>query len=131
MTEDAAAYLAKARALTKAANEAQDAGLWTSIPHLAYYAMFHAAIAALLASDASVSTNHGRLVQRFGRWAQERFAEDGRRAHRALSEAYSARVSIDYDPYRLEPDIAEEASAVMDDLAFVLDLCAGVVEPPE
>ena len=44
----------------------------------AYYAMFHAARAALLAVDGSASTNHGRVVETFERYGEASGARRGR-----------------------------------------------------
>jgi uncharacterized protein len=60
--------------------------------HGAYYAMSHAARAALLAVDGSASTNHGRVVDPFKRMVRRRRLAGGRAHAVALEAAFELRM---------------------------------------
>jgi predicted nucleic acid-binding protein len=64
--------------------------------HGAYYAMFHAARAALLAVEGSATTNHGRVVETFGRMVKRRRLSGGGGHAAALEAAFELRMKADY-----------------------------------
>jgi uncharacterized protein (UPF0332 family) len=67
------------------------------VVHNSYYAMFHAARAALLAVEGSASTNHGRVVEAFARMIkQKRLGKIAEGLGRTLSRAYELRAEADY-----------------------------------
>ena len=77
--EHAQVALGKAERFARAVAGTPD-DRFEGVVHGAYYAMFHAARAALLAVEGSASTNHGRVVETFRRWSRRRRAKAGRRA---------------------------------------------------
>ena len=64
--------------------------------HGAYYAMFHAARAALLALESSASTNHGQVVKAFKQAMRRRRIKGGREHAAALAGAAELRMKADY-----------------------------------
>jgi len=64
--------------------------------HGAYYAMFHAARAALLAVEGSASTKHGRVVDAFKNLVKRRFRAEAARHAASLIWAYRHRITADY-----------------------------------
>lgn len=63
--------------------------------HGGYYAMFHAARAALLAVEGSASANHGRVVETFARMAKGHRVKGGREHGTALESAFQLRTEAD------------------------------------
>jgi uncharacterized protein (UPF0332 family) len=94
--EHARAAMAKAeRYAEQAAQVAPQA--YETVVHNSYYAMFHAARAALLAVDGNASTNHGRVVGAFEDMVRRRrLGRTARGLAQTLADAYKLRVEADY-----------------------------------
>lgn len=87
-------------AMDKAERFAEQAGqalpqAYETIVHNSYYAMFHAARAALLAVEGAASTNHGRVVEAFKSVRRQRI-RGGREHAAALEAAAKLRMKADY-----------------------------------
>jgi uncharacterized protein (UPF0332 family) len=80
------------------------------IIHTAYYAMHHAARAALLRARGSASTNHGQVVTAFAALAKQRHGARGLDYSRILSAAYDLRILSDYG--RAGRDLTGDAVAL-------------------
>jgi uncharacterized protein (UPF0332 family) len=89
--------------------------------HAAYYAMHHAARAALLGARGSASTNHGQVLSAFAALAKQRHGTHGLDYSRALSAAYDLRVLSDYG--RAGRDLNGDAAALQQQLREFLDYC--------
>lgn len=92
-----------------------------AIVHLAYYAMFHAARAALLREAGSAPKKHASVIGQFGHAVRERSVALRQAGHN-LKEVEKSRIIADYDDVRaISAKDAQEALARA--IAF-LDLCA-------
>ncbi len=121
--EHARTALAKAERCAELAAETADER-FEGVIHGAYYAMFHAARAALLAVDGSASTNHGRVVETFERMVRRR--RPGRAAIRLrlFSDAYKLRAEADYG----SKDLTDAGRQLRERVAPFLVLCVNLVE---
>ena len=91
----AAELLLKAESALASARRDFDAGDLDGAANRLYYAMFHAARAALLSAGESAQGKHGTIIGRFGR----RFCKDGplpAEFGRLLNEAQELRIQGDY-----------------------------------
>lgn len=108
MTIEIGQRLNKARRLVrvaKAYNPTTDA---EGVAHHAYYAMYHAATAVLLAREGDYPKTHAALVSRFGLLVKD-LSVAARDQGRALRQAYELRLLADYDAGA--KDLAERATA--------------------
>jgi uncharacterized protein (UPF0332 family)/predicted nucleotidyltransferase len=93
--------------------------------HGAYYAMFHAARAALLAVEGTASTNHGRVVETFGRMVRKRrLGKAAADLAQTLKDAYELRAKADYDSI----DLTEAGRQLRERVAPFLAFCRARVE---
>jgi uncharacterized protein len=92
--------------------------------HGAYYAMFHAARAALLAVEGSASTNHGRVVETFGRMVKRRRVRSGGGHAAALEAAFELRMKADYG----NEDLTETGRELRAQVGPFLVFCRKLVE---
>jgi uncharacterized protein len=92
--------------------------------HGAYYAMFHAARAALLAVEGSASTNHGRVVDTFKAMIKRRRAKTGRERATALESAFELRMKADYG----SEDLTQPGRELRDRMGPFLVYCQMLVE---
>ena len=92
--------------------------------HGAYYAMFHAARAALLAVKDSASTNHGRVAETFGRMVKRRRAKAGQGHAATLKAAFELRMEADYGT----DDLTEVGRELRAQAASFLEFCRDLVD---
>jgi predicted nucleotidyltransferase/uncharacterized protein (UPF0332 family) len=92
--------------------------------HGAYYAMFHAARAALLAVDGSASTNHRRVVETFQRMVRRRRLAGGRDHVVALEAAFELRMKADYG----SDDLTAAGRQLRNQVAPFLEFCTKLVD---
>jgi uncharacterized protein len=93
--------------------------------HGAYYAMVHAARAALLAIQGTASTNHGRVVASFARMVERRkLGQDASDLAQTMTEAYKLRADADYT----NKELTEQGKALRARMRPFLALCAKLVE---
>lgn len=98
---------------------------YETVVHNSYYAMFHAARAALLAVQGTASTKHGRVVATFARMVERRkLGQEASDLAALLAEAYKLRAEADY---RTE-DLTAQGQALRAQMRPFLALCAGLVE---
>lgn len=110
MSHDAEAALAKARSTLHAARVLLDENLADTAASEAYYAMFHAATAAL-AEEQLTYSKHSAVIAAFGR----EFAKTNvlpRELHARLREAFAMRQRATYD-YQIEIP-SDEAEALVE-----------------
>jgi predicted nucleotidyltransferase/uncharacterized protein (UPF0332 family) len=100
---------------------------YETIVHNSYYAMFHAARAALLAVQGSASTNHGRLVETFARMVRRRRLKGGAERAAALESAAELRMKADYG----NEDLTEAGRQLREQAGGFLDVCRGLVDKAE
>jgi uncharacterized protein (UPF0332 family)/predicted nucleotidyltransferase len=92
--------------------------------HGAYYAMFHAARAALLAVDGAASTNHGRVVETFKPMVRRRRLAGGRDHAVALEAAFELRMKADYG----SDDLTAAGRQLRNQVAPFLEFCTKLVD---
>lgn len=92
--------------------------------HAAYYAMHHAARAALLRARGSSSTNHGHIIAGFAALAKQRHGEEALQYRRLLGAAYDLRVLSDYG--RAGRDLTGDAAELQRQLGGFLDYREGI-----
>jgi uncharacterized protein (UPF0332 family) len=92
-----------------------------SVIHGAYFAMFHAARAALLAVQGTASTKHGRVAASF---AQLSAAQDTAAQASVLAKARDLHANAHHGT----EDLTQEGQALRAQMRPFLALCAGLVE---
>ena len=97
---------------------------YETIVHNSYYAMFHAARAALLAVEGSASTNHGRVVETFKEMMRRRRIKGGRDYAVALEGAAKLRMKADYG----NEDLTEAGRRLRDQIESFLGFCGKLVD---
>jgi uncharacterized protein len=97
---------------------------YETIVHNSYYAMFHAARAALLAVEGSASTNHGRVVETFGRMVKRRRLMGGGGHAAALKSAAELRLTADYG----DEDLTEVGQELRAQVGTFMEFCRKLVE---
>ncbi len=125
MNDEADRRLAKARRLLDQIARLDAATLPEPVIHAAYYAMFHAATAVLVAREGAAPTTHSALIGRFSQLARG----DGGAARdhgRALNRAFDLRLAADYGA---EPaGLADVAPEVVRDAEAFVRFCARLCE---
>ncbi len=121
--EHAHAALAKAERYAELAAETLDQR-FEGVIHGAYYAMFHAARAALLAVEGSAGTNHGRVVETFVRMARRRRGKALREHATTLEAACRLRIEADYG----SEDLTEVGRQLRGQVAPFLNCCRRIVD---
>ena len=117
-------------ALSKAERFAEQAAqalpqAYETVVHNSYYAMFHAARAALLALEGTASSNHGRVVDTFAQSVtRRRLDPPAADCATALSEAYELRIEADYG----SEDLTEVGRRLREQVAPFLALARGLVD---
>jgi uncharacterized protein (UPF0332 family) len=124
--QHARAALAKAERFADLSGETPD-DRFEGVIHGAYYAMFHAARAALLAVEGSASTNHGRVVETFKQTTRRRRLQGGRDHAAALANAFELRMEADYG----DEDLTEAGRQLRAGLPRFLDFCRTLVDRAE
>ncbi len=89
--------------------------------HTAYYSMHHAARAALLATNSTAPTNHGRVIASFATLARRHDAARGPLHSRTLRVAYDLRIMSDYG--RAQRNLTSDAAELLHHLSGFLDFC--------
>jgi uncharacterized protein len=98
---------------------------YETIVHNSYYAMFHAARAALLAVQGTASTNHGRAVASFARLVERhKLGQEASDLAQTLTQAHKLRAAADYS----NEDLTEQGQALRAQMRPFLALCARLVE---
>jgi uncharacterized protein len=97
---------------------------YETITHNSYYAMFHAARAALLALEGSASTNHGQVVKAFKRAMTRRRIKGGREHAAALADAAELRIKADYS----HEDLTEAGRSLRAQVRPFLECCRKLVD---
>jgi uncharacterized protein (UPF0332 family)/predicted nucleotidyltransferase len=122
--EHARDALAKAERFAELAVETPDER-FEGVIHGAYYAMFHAARAALLAVEGTASTNHGRVVEAFARMVKrDKLGATAGACATTLKQAYELRAQADYG----SEDLTSAGRRLRRRLAPFLALCRSMVE---
>lgn len=112
----------KAERFAELSNETPD-DRFEGVIHGAYYAMFHAARAALLAIEGSASTNHRQVVT-FKKMVMRPRIKGGRQHATALEAAFELRMRADYG----NEDLTEEGRRLRDQVRPCLDFCQKLVD---
>jgi len=94
------------------------------VVHGAYYAMFHAARAALLAVEGSASTNHGQMVTTFAGMVKRHRMKEAREHAAALDAAFKLRIEADYG----DEDLTEAGRKLRDQVGPFLEFCEKLVK---
>jgi uncharacterized protein (UPF0332 family) len=96
LTAEIRQRLSKPRRLVRVATTYNPTSDPEGVAHHAYYAMYNAATAVLLAREGEYPKTHGSLVGRFGLLVKD-LPGKARDHGRALREAYELRLLADYD----------------------------------
>jgi uncharacterized protein (UPF0332 family)/predicted nucleotidyltransferase len=124
--EHARAALSKAERFAEQAAQALPQA-YETVVHNSYYAMFHAARAALLALERSASTSHGRVVETFGQAVKRRkLGRSATRCAAALAAAYKLRAKADYG----NQDLTEDGRRLREGVAPFLALARSLLDQP-
>jgi len=122
--EHARDALAKAERFAELAVETPDER-FEGVVHGAYYAMFHAARAALLAVEGTASTNHGRVLETFARMAKrEESGAVATACSRTLRQAYKLRAQADYG----KKDLTRAGRRLRERVGQFLIFCRSMVD---
>jgi len=122
--EHARDALSKAERFAEQAEQALPQA-YETVVHNSYYAMFHAARAALLALEGTASTNHGRVVDTFAQSVTRRQLDPpAADCAAALSEAYKLRIEADYG----SKDLTEAGRRLREQVAPFLALARSLVD---
>jgi predicted nucleotidyltransferase len=98
---------------------------YETVVHNSYYAIFHAARAALLAVQGTASTKHGTAVVTFGRMvAKRKRGVQARDLAEALMQAHKLRADADYG----KEDLTKEGVALRARMRPFLAFCAKLVD---
>jgi uncharacterized protein len=121
--EHARAAMAKAERYAEQAAQALPQA-YETVVHNSYYAMFHAARAALLAVDGNASTNHGRVIGAFRDLVRRRRPGWAARGlARTLANAYKLRIEADYG----SKDLTRAGRRLRERVPRFLDLCRDLI----
>ena len=123
--EHARSALAKAERYADQAAQATPQA-YESVVHNSYYAMFHAARTVLLAVEGSASTNHGRVLEAFKRFAKRQRSKAMREQATTLEAGYELRIEADYS----SKDLTEMGRQLREQVRPFLDSCRDRVDRP-
>lgn len=119
--QHARAALAKAERFAAQADQALPQA-YETVVHNSYYAMFHAARAALLVVEGSASTNHGRVVDTFQETVRRRRMKAAGNHAANLKVAFKLRMKADYGSDDLTEAAGQLREQVGPFLAFSREL---------
>ena len=119
--EHARDALAKAERFATQAEQAVPEA-YETVVHNSYYAMFHAARAALLAVEGTASTNHGRAIDAFVK--RGRFGATARGCATTLNQACELRAQADYG----SEDLTRAGRRLRERVAPFLTFCRSMVD---
>ena len=95
-----------------------------AIIHLAYYAMYHAAMAVLIARTDDAPKRHATVISRFGLVVKD-MGQDAVAAGRSFNEAFDARMVADY---RAElSDLAKDALRLRQEAGIFVQICKRLI----
>jgi uncharacterized protein (UPF0332 family)/predicted nucleotidyltransferase len=98
---------------------------YETVVHNSYYAMLHAARAALLAVQGTASSNHGRVIASFARMVERRkLGKEASDLSAILAQDYELRAEADYS----NKDLTRQGQALRAQMRPFLELCGGLVE---
>lgn len=95
MTDEIESRLTRARTFLAQVTGLDPVSHAEAIIHLAYYAMYHAALAVVQAHTGETPFRHGAVVNRFGLVVKD-MDEPARAAGEILHSSFNARVVADY-----------------------------------
>lgn len=122
--EHARDALAKAERFAAQAEQALPEA-YETVVHNSYYAMLHAARAALLAVEGTASTSHGRVVEAFARMVKRgKFGATAKDLATTLNEAYELRAQADYG----SEDLTREGRRLRERVAPFLAFCRSMLD---
>lgn len=120
MTPEASRHLERADELAAKTRRLDANEVPEAVIHLAYFAMFHAAVGALLARQGKAPRKHGQVIGTFGRLVKD-MGEAERALGRGLNRAYDVRCAIDYDIGA--GDVTRDAITIRDEAAVFVTAC--------
>ena len=124
MTPEGRGHFQRADELVQVARELADSGHAADSVSRSYYAMFHAATAALLALGIERSSHRG-IIAAFGESLVKGGHMDARH-HAAFRKAFDARIESDYLP---EPaETIEKARAILDEAREFIVACRSFLQ---
>jgi len=122
--EHARDALAKAERFAAQAEQALPQA-YETVVHNSYYALFHAARAALFAVEGTASTNHGRVVETFARMVKrDELGAVATGCSRTLKQAYKLRAQADYG----KKDLTKAGRRLRERVLAFLTFCRSLVE---
>lgn len=95
MTDEIERRLSRARIFLAQMNGLDPESRAEAIIHLAYYAMYHAALAVIQARTGEAPFRHGAVINRFGLVVKD-MDEEAKKAGEILHISFNARIVADY-----------------------------------
>jgi uncharacterized protein (UPF0332 family) len=124
LTDEIRQRLAKARRLVRIARSYDADEDPDGVAHHAYYAMYNAATAVLLARQRTIPKTHGSIVGQFGLLVKD-MPGRGRDHGRSLREGYELRLLTDYDAGAT--GLAERARASLEAASSFVPFAAALI----
>ena len=94
-----------------------------------YYAIYHAAMAALLTANGTAPTKHGKVHDALARLAKTRETPaDAKKIKQAIEDAYEMRVRADYEPDARPEETRRNAERVPALRDTVIAFCDRVID---
>jgi uncharacterized protein (UPF0332 family) len=124
LTDEIRQRLVKARRLIRIARGYDPEQDPDGVAHHAYYAMYNAATAVLLARQGTVPKTHASIVGQFGLLVKD-MPGKGRDHGRALREGFELRLLADYDAGAT--GLAERARASLDAAVSLVAFAAALI----
>jgi uncharacterized protein (UPF0332 family) len=98
VTADAAAHRRRAAELREQAEKQSPQTAPDALVTLSYYAVFHAALAALLTAHGTAPTKHGKVHRALAKLAETKEGETrAREIESAIENAYEMRIRANYE----------------------------------
>ncbi|MEO5335906.1 MAG: HEPN domain-containing protein [Magnetospirillum sp. WYHS-4] len=120
MSRETALHMAKAREFLRQATSYDAGTMPEAAIHLAYYAMFHAAVAVLRRLGGKAPSKHASVVGQFGRIVAD-MGEPARSIGRSFNRALDVRLVSDYGTER--QDLVAMARRILADAERFVVFC--------
>lgn len=125
MKDEVAQLLAKADRLFDQAGKLNPDEFAEEVLHAAYYAMRHAALAALLQVHGTTPTKHGRVIDAFRQLLRTHAGDEGEAVADLFALAYTNRCAADYEA--VPGDLAPAAHRVVGEAERVIAQARAII----
>ena len=129
MTADAAAHRRRADELREQAERQSPQTAPDAVVTLSYYAVFHAALAALLTAYGTAPSKHGKVHRALAKLAETQEGEArAREIESAIEDAYEMRVRANYEPDTRPDETRADAERIPALRDTVIAFCDRVID---